>query len=516
MSQKKNYVRSIGLVMIIMLAGKLLSLVANQVYMSYFGSGSEQINIYSYAIQIPNYLFQTLGTAISSVVIPIYAGLIAQERKSEANRFGSNIVTVSSIITLLLIAVGLGLSFVLPSLTKFDDKAFAGTALRIMMPVMLFYCLSYAFQGILQSLGEFTIPALVNLPSGILIILYIKFGAEKYGVTGLLVTTLIGLFLQFAILVLPAHKKGFRYRFTVDLKDSQLRTAGRMTLPIIVGAGAYQLNMLFNNTLMTRVSPDSVTLFNFVQNLILSSVMTIVLAVTSVMYPTLTAFEAKGDKEGFRQALFSTVSSMLFVLIPITAGLVLMRTEFLTLISKWGAITGDNIRVESLFLLAYCLSVPFLGVKEIADRAFYSMKTTKISAITGVMIMLINIVLGYFLSKTGLRQFGIPLAYSIAAATGTVFLVIKLVKRIGRPGASLYAGLGKTLVSTALMSAAVWGVSAVVPKGDALTSRIAALGIPAAAGIVVYFVSSLIIKNPSLNILLGKFLRKGGGEDGEG
>ena len=96
MSDKKNVVRSIGLVMIIMLAGKLLSLVANQVYMSYFGSDLEQINIYSYAIQIPNYLFQTLGTAISSVVIPIYAGLIAQEKRLEADRFGSNLVTVSS------------------------------------------------------------------------------------------------------------------------------------------------------------------------------------------------------------------------------------------------------------------------------------------------------------------------------------------------------------------------------------------------------------------------------------
>ena len=500
--------------MIIMLAGKLLSLVANQVYMSYFGSDLEEINIYSYAIQIPNYLFQTLGTAISSVVIPLYAGLIAQEKKLEADRFGSNIVTVSSAITLVLIGIGTALSFVLPSLTDFENKAFAGTALRIMMPVMLFYCLSFAFQGILQSLGEFTVPALVNLPSGILIILYIRFFADRYGVTGLLATTFIGLFLQFAILIIPARIRGFRYRPTFDLKDPQLKTAGRMTLPIIVGAGAYQLNMLFNNTLMTRVSKDSVTLFNFVQTLILSSVMTIVLAITSVMYPTMTAYEAKGDREGFKRSLSSTVSSMLFILIPITAGLILMRTEFLSLISKWGKITEKDIGVESAFLLAYCLSVPFLGVKEIADRAFYSMKTTKISAITGVLIMVINIVLGYLLSMTGLKQFGIPLAYSIAAALGTVFLVYKLIKKTGKPDKSLYESLIKTVVSTAIMSGAVFLISRLIPRGDSVVSRLISLGVPALAGIVVFFVSSLILKNPSLSNLLGKLLHRGGGEEG--
>ena len=514
MSGKKNIVRSIGLVMIIMLAGKLLSLVANQVYMSYFGSKLEEINIYSYAIQIPNYLFQTLGTAISSVVIPLYAGLLAQEKKKEADLFGSNIVTVSSAITLVLIAIGMGLSFVLPHLTKFEDKAFVGTALRIMMPVMLFYCLSFAFQGILQSLGEFTMPALVNLPSGILIIVYIRSFAAKYGVTGLLVTTFIGLFMQFAILIIPAKVRGFRYRPRFDLKDPQLRTAGRMTLPIIVGAGAYQLNMLFNNTLMTNVSEDSVTLFNFVQNLMLSSVMTIVLAITSVMYPTMTAYEAKGDREGFKRSLSATVSSMLFILIPITAGLILMRTEFLSLISKWGKINEKDIGVESAFLLCYCLSVPFLGVKEVADRAFYSMKTTKISAITGVMIMVINILLGLGLAKaTPLGRYGIPLAYSIAAALGTVFLVYMLIRKTGKPEKSLYESLIKTLISTAIMSGAVIVLSLLIPHGDSLTSRIVSLGVPALAGVIVFFASSLMLKNPSLSNLLGKLFHKGGDEE---
>ena len=52
--KKDNQLRSISSVMILMLAGKLLSLLANQVYLSYFGADNEQLNIFSWVLQIPN------------------------------------------------------------------------------------------------------------------------------------------------------------------------------------------------------------------------------------------------------------------------------------------------------------------------------------------------------------------------------------------------------------------------------------------------------------------------------
>ena len=66
--KKSNQLRSIGSVMILMLVGKLLSLLANQVYLSYFGADNEQLNIFSWVLQIPNYLFQSLGTGLSSTM----------------------------------------------------------------------------------------------------------------------------------------------------------------------------------------------------------------------------------------------------------------------------------------------------------------------------------------------------------------------------------------------------------------------------------------------------------------
>ena len=408
--KKSNQLRSIGSVMILMLVGKLLSLLANQVYLSYFGADNEQLNIFSWVLQIPNYLFQSLGTGLSSTVIPLYAALLAQKKMQEASRFGSNIICITSLGMVLLVGLGWAVSPLLPKLTDFSDKAYATKALMIMMPVMFFYAMTNIYQGILQSMDRHMSAALVNLPSGIVILLYIAFFADRFGVTGLLVTVVFGLFLQFAILPLPAHRAGFRFRPVVDFKDENIRTVGRMMLPVVLGASAYQFNMFFNNTMMSAVEPESVTLFNFVQTLILSSVMTLVLAITSVKYPALTVCAAKEDMMGFRKELSGTMGAMIYLLTPIAFGLICLGHPLLSLISLHGKVVPDNIVTEAVFLTMYSLCIVFLGLKEIADRALYSLRITKVSAWIGVVIMAVNIVFGWILSRmTPLGAAGIPL-----------------------------------------------------------------------------------------------------------
>ena len=148
--KKKSVAGSISLVMIIMIFSRLLALLSAQVYLSFFGAGGQEINIYSYAISVPNIVFNCFGTAIATVVIPIYAGHIARNEQVKAKHFADNLITITLALTSILVLLGIGLSFVLPKFTAFADNAedyfFAVKALMIMMPVMIFYALNYIFQ----------------------------------------------------------------------------------------------------------------------------------------------------------------------------------------------------------------------------------------------------------------------------------------------------------------------------------------------------------------------------------
>jgi putative peptidoglycan lipid II flippase len=383
-----------------------------------------------------------------------------------------------------------------------------------MMPVMFFYAMTNIYQGILQSMDRHLSAALINLPSGIVILLYIALLADRFGVTGLLVTVVFGLFLQFAILPLPAHKAGFRFRPVVDFKDENIRTVGRMMLPVVLGASAYQFNMFFNNTMMSAVEPESVTLFNFVQTLILSSVMTLVLAITSVKYPALTVCAAKEDMMGFRKELSGTMGGMIYLLTPIAFGLVILGHPLLELISLHGKVVPENIVTEATFLTMYSLCIVFLGLKEIADRALYSLRITKVSAWIGVVIMAVNIVFGYILSRmTPLGAAGIPLGYSIGVIAGTAWLLLRLKKEILYFGGGLKATTIQSILGSAAMSAVV--IAAHRWLGGAFGSgsifdRIVLVFVPTAIGMIVYFVLTYLMKAQPIRAFLDPILKRGG------
>ena len=510
--KKSNQLRSIGSVMLLMLAGKLLSLLANQVYLSYFGADSEQLNIFSWVLQIPNYLFQSLGTGLCSTFIPLFAALLAQQKYEEASRFGSNVLCITLAGTAVLVALGWAISPLLPGLTDFSDKDYALQSLLIIMPVMLFYALTNIYQGILQSMDRHLSAALVNLPSGIVILLYIALGADRFGVTGLLLTVVFGLFLQFAVLPLPAHRAGFRFRPVFDLCDPQIRTVGRMMLPTILGASAYQFNMFFNNTMMSTVEPTSVTLFNFVQTLILTSVMTLVLAITSVKYPALTVCAARKDMEGFRRELSGTMGGMIYLLTPITLGLICLGHPLLELISLHGKVVPENIDTEAAFLTMYSLCIVFLGLKEIADRALYSLRITKVSAWIGVVIMAVNIFFGYILSRlTPLGAAGIPLGYSLGVIAGTAWLLSRLKKEIRFFGGDLIRTTFKSILGAGIMSitviAAHRALSGIFCSGS-IPHRIGLVLVPTLVGMAVYFTVTYLMNAEPIRTFADPILKR--------
>ena len=289
-----------------------------------------------------------------------------------------------------------------------------------------------------------------------------------------------------------------------------------MMLPVVLGASAYQFNMFFNNTMMSAVEPESVTLFNFVQTLILSSVMTLVLAITSVKYPALTVCAAKEDMMGFRKELSGTMGAMIYLLTPIAFGLIVLGHPLLELISLHGKVVPENVVTEATFLTMYSLCIVFLGLKEIADRALYSLRITRVSAWIGVVIMAVNILFGYILSRmTPLGAAGIPLGYSIGVIAGTGWLLLRLKKEILFFGGGLMPTTVQSILGSAVMSAAVIAVHRLLAgmlTSGSIFDRTLLVFVPMVAGMVVYFALTYLMKAQPIRAFLDPILKRGNAE----
>lgn len=485
--------------MIIMIFSRLLALLSTQVYMSFFGL-SPELNIYSYAITVPNTIFNCFGTALSTVVIPIYAGHLAKGNDLRAKSFADNIITISSIFTLILIGIGMAISPFIVKLTAFtgpEEYGFAVKSLMIIMPVMLFYGLNYIFQGMLQSNDKYGWPAFVSVPSSLVVIFYVFTLGNKFGVTGLLVATLIGLSLQAIILIPPLLKTGYRYRPTLSLKDDDIKTAGKMTLNVLFGVSAYQLNMFYNVTMISRFE-GMTTLLTYVQNIVVYMVLAFVYSVTAVLYPKLTSKAAVNDMDGYKESLNSVLSNIMLLLVPITIGFIVVREPLLELIANWGKITPQDIKRASVMVIMYSVGIVGIGAKEILDRAFYAIKNTKIPAINGFIVMGVNVALSLILINIKeIGAYGIPLAYSVSSLVGSMVLLIFLKKKIGSYLKGFFGKFSKALLASVVMGAAVLITSGIVCEifaDTGIIDRLISLIVPVFVGILAYGVMLVILK----------------------
>ena len=504
---KKGVAGTVSYVMIIMILSRLLSLVSTQIYMSFFGVDSF-LNIYSYAITIPNTIFNCFGTALGTVFIPIYAGHLAKGEEKEAARFANNIITVSLAFTAVLVAIGMALSPLLPRFTAFREGeaySFAVKALMIMMPVMLFYGLNYIFQGILQSRGKYGWPAFVSVPSSLVVILYVFTLGDRYGITGLLVATFFGLSLQALILIPPALAAGFRYKPSFELKNPDVVSAGKMTLPVLFGVAAYQLNMFFNTTMIANFD-GMVTLLNYVQNIVIYMVLAFIYSVTAVVYPKLTASFTRGDTAEYKATLSGVLESVSALLIPITFGFITVRRPLLELIANYGKITAQDIDRACLLVVMYALGILGVGLKEILDRAFYAAKNTLLPAINGFVIMAVNITLSLILTRF-IGPYGIPLAYSTASLVGLCVLLALLRHKIGSFAAGLGTTLVKCILAAGVMSCAVLAVNAGLDAAftqNTVPVRLIKLAVPACVGVVVYGLMAVLLRVNAVKPVLQK------------
>lgn len=512
--KKKSVAGSISLVMIIMIFSRLLALLSAQVYLSFFGAGGQEINIYSYAISVPNIVFNCFGTAIATVVIPIYAGHIARNEQVKAKHFADNLITITLALTSILVLLGIGLSFVLPKFTAFADNAedysFAVKALMIMMPVMIFYALNYIFQGMLQSIGKYNWPAFVSVPSSLAVILYVLLLGDKFGVTGLLFATFFGLALQAVILIPPLFSAGYRYKPSFNLKDEDIKNAGKMTLPVILGVSAYQFNMFYNVTMIANFK-GMVTLLTYVQNITLYMVLAFVYSITAVIYPKLTEQAAVNDMNGYKKTLTDITKTIIALLLPVTFGFIAVRCRLLELIAKWGQITDSDIKAASYLLIMYSVGITAVGIKEVYDRAFYAVKNTWIPAANGFVIMAVNIILSLILTRV-IGAYGIPLAYSAASIVGALVLIFALRKKIGQYGKGIPLFFIKCLLSALIMFAVVYFEDLklnTIFAADTLSFRIIKLFIPCITGVIVYGICGLIFKIDYITNIFNKILRRG-------
>ena len=496
---QENSTKTISMMMLITLIGKLLGLYRDRLLAVHYGVGM-QANAFYTASRIPRVFFDAVfASAIAACFIPVFSEYLIKKGKKEAFRFSGSFITIMAALCTVLSV--LGIVFAQPLVQLFADGYDAQTAAlavsltRIMFPTVLFTGVAFSFVGVLQSLGEFNIPALISTVSNCIIILYYLTLDEQFGVYGLAVAFLIGWLMQAVVQVPSLRKKGFRYYPGLDIRSEGMRKVFALMLPVMVSTWVQPINLTINSRFGSHLyNGAGVSAIENATNLYLIIAGVFVLSITNVIFPKLSRLTA-GDQEGeFRQTLVTTMHSCLFFVIPMTAGLMVVSHPLVEFIYAGGEFGSFAVDITSQALFWVSLGMVGYAMQTILSRAYFARQEGRGPLLAGGAAIAVNLLLCMALTDT-LKVEGLAMASAASSTVYALLLDLPLERRgQGFLTGSFLVELGKMLLATAFMAAAAWGVMNVT--GELLPGKLgllACIGSAALAGVIVYFLAALVL-----------------------
>jgi putative peptidoglycan lipid II flippase len=500
------------------LAGLIREIVAS----SYFGTKGP-MSAFTIAFQVPNLLRSLVAdAALSAAFVPVFTELLEQNRKREAFHlagalFGLILAVLGAIAAIFFAASPL----IMPLFTGGEftpelDALTSGLA-RVLFPIIVLLGLNGLVVGILNAYDHFAVPAIAPLVWNVVIIgtlvaLKPAFEGpdELYAYA---IGVLAGTAVQFAIALPVLKKVGFPLTISMDWRNPRIRQILVLMLPVTIGLGLINFNLLINSILGSLISEEAPAAIDRAFRIYMLPQGMFSVAVATVLFPAMSRYAARGDRDGLRATSGNGIRQIALLLIPAAAATIALAEPITRLVYERGEFDAESTRLTAEALFWFSFSLPFAGANLLLTRTFFSLQKpwtpTKFAGLT----LLTNVVVSAALYKP-LGIGGIVIGTAVASAAMTIGQAAAL--RVELRGIEL----GRTLRAVALMlaAAAAFGGSAYATwwaldeaLGRGLLGQLISVGAALTVGSLIYAGALLTARLPEaeqvLNLLAGRLRR---------
>jgi putative peptidoglycan lipid II flippase len=493
-----------------MALSSLTGLITTMLVSNSFGTSAELDAFYA-ANRLTEIIFNLMaGGALASAFVPTFTEYLALDNRKGAWRLAAS---VGNLVIFALTLIALLAAITAPWLVRnilapgFEDPAqiqLTVDLLRIMLISAVIFGGSGLIMGILNAHQHFALPGLAPAFYRLGWILGIFFLVPRMGIFGLAWGVVIGAGLHLLIQLPALMRLKPTYYRTFGLQDPSIRQVGRLMGPRLLGVAVVQINFLVNTILASAQSEGSLAALSFALQLMIMPQAIIAQATAIAALPTFSEQAARGDYEDMRSSLLSAMRSVLYLSLPASLGIILLRKPLVSLLLERGAFSDSSTELVTWALLWYALGLVGHAILEIVVRAFYAMKNTRTPVMIGVLAMSLNLALSllflWLFERIGWAPHGgLALANSLATAIESLALILLLRKmRINLQLMPFVKGLFPMLGSATIMGLVLLGWRMLLPNQSVW---IAGLGGVAIGGLS-YIVASLALKLPEPRLYL--------------
>jgi putative peptidoglycan lipid II flippase len=363
---------------------------------------------------------------------------------------------------------------------------------QVLFPIVLLLGLNGLLVGILNAYDHFTIPALSPLVWNLVIIVgmvalrpLFSGPDELYAYA---IGVLAGTVVQFLMAIPPLRKVGFHLKVSTQWRDPRVRQILRLMLPVTIGLGLINFNVLINTTLGFRISEEAPAAIDRAFRIYMLPQGMFSVAVATVLFPAISRLAARRDYDGLRRTSANGVRQIALLLIPSAAATLALATPITRLVYEGGTFDSESTAQVSEALFWFSFSLPFAGANLMLTRTYFSLQQPWTPTAMGGVSLLINLVVSAALYEPlGIK--GIIIGTATASAAMTIGQAYFLRSRLG--GIELHTTLNavaRMLVSAALLGVVAYGVWYGLDDvlGRSRIAQVISVGGGLAAGTAVY------------------------------
>ena len=435
MKQKtKSASFTVALMIVAMIISKFLGMLRGVLLAAKYDI-SESASAFSAASRIPLSFFDIVfASAILGCFIPVYNSFSGDDIKKKQNEFTSVYLNFLLLLTGIVSIFGIIFADVLidviaPGLLL-STKNLAVLLLRIMFPLIIFAAASYTLVGVLQSNGEFIVPAFISAVSNIIIIIYFVFFDSLWGIKGLAVFYTVSWIAQLFTLIIPIIKSGYKYKTILNFKNEGFLTALKMTPSIMLGSWLAPLCLLISMRFATLTKiQGAVPSFEYAVNLytVITGITTY--GVCNYIFPKLSA-KADSTDNDFASMCRIGLNSALLMTIPIAASVFALAPHGIAVIYQRGSFDVSASKQVTLILRSLVPGMIGFTLFEFLTRTFYALKKPffcVVSVMSGIIVDLIFVYTSTEFFDGKLLSIGLGYSFGILVA-GLLLLVFAFVK----------------------------------------------------------------------------------------
>lgn len=403
---------------------KLVSVFKEFVVAGAFGR-SDELEAFLLAALLPGLLINLVSESMNQALVPVLVRARERDGKEGARRLLSNcLIGSSALLVGFSAAVGMSARWLLPLAAlhfgpgKMD---LAVLLLRGVLPVIIFAGLASTMSSVLNTEGDFAVPAAAPVVNSVFLIAGVALFARSGGTWVLVYAWVAGSFVHAALMAKRMRARGYWFGLHWGGLDADTREVARQFGPLALSGLVASGGLLVDQGMAASLQAGSLSALVYAGRFVAVPMALFGGAVSTALAPVFSEMIARDERAGCRKLLRTWAWRTFGLASAITAGLIVASRTLVRATLQHGVFGPVDTKAVSAVLVMYALQIPFFVSSRVFYRFLVAAGRTDLVLYCGILNLALDVVLNLVLMRW-MGVAGIALATSLWTLSTFIFL----------------------------------------------------------------------------------------------